>query len=148
MDPERWKEVDRVLQAALERPAEERDVFLRQACGGDQALEGEVRALLAMQSEAGHFLDRPAMDLAAQGFTTREANSSAPDGPDGLIGRTVSHYRVLGTLGRGGMGVVYKAEDTRLRRLVALKVLPDALTGDAQRIARFEREARTLGSLN
>ena len=75
MDSERWKQVDSLLQSVLERPPEEREAFLRQACSGDQALEREVRSLLTAQQEAEGFLDRPAIEVAARALACEREQS-------------------------------------------------------------------------
>jgi len=141
MTPERWAEVDKLLDAALARPDDERQKFLDEACGDDGELRQELDSLLAAHVKAeARFLKTPALEVAAQQFATAKNRS--------LIGETIGHYNVISVLGIGGMGEVYLARDSRLERNVALKLLPAQYTQDAGRIKRFEREARAASALN
>jgi serine/threonine protein kinase/Tol biopolymer transport system component len=138
MATDRWRTIERLYHAALERPAEERAAFLAEACK-DETLRREVLALLE-QPSMPEFLGGPAIAIAAA--MVDEVHVSQ------WIGRRIGVYHLQTLLGKGGMGEVYRARDTRLGRDVAIKVLPRAFTADPDRLARFEREARVLASLN
>ncbi|MCA1816767.1 MAG: protein kinase [Acidobacteria bacterium] len=140
MRPERWRQVDEIFSRALEGEAGERARYLDEACGADAGLRAEVEALLAADSEAGDFIAEPATHLAAGALAGRRAAA--------MPGRRVGHYEIVSRLGAGGMGEVYLARDARNGRRVALKLLPEYFTRDAERVRRFEREARAALALN
>jgi serine/threonine protein kinase len=140
MTPERWQQVSRIYHDALARDSGERPSFLREACQDDEALRQEVESLLAQPASTENFLGEPALAMAP-GLMDDPAEPT-------LAGQKLGVYHVLDLLGVGGMGEVYRARDTRLGRDVAVKVLPRLFSADPERLARFEREARLLASLN
>ena len=139
MNPERWQQIDQLFHSALERDGGERTAFLAQACPDDQGLRDEVESLLASHDQAASFIETPAGDAAAGLMAERHARLKP--------GTMLSRYKILNLLGEGGMGDVYLAQDMRLGRKVALKLLPTYLSSDGGRLHRFEQEARMASSL-
>ena len=151
MNPGQLEKIKEVFFAAMEQSVERRSEFLAEACGGDVSLRAEVERLLGEHDQADGFLDKPfSVTSSLPGlFGTEDLRTGEPPAfSEFLIGKTVSHYRVLGMVGTGGMGVVYRAEDIRLGRPVALKFLPDNLIQRPQALQRFELEARAASTLN
>ena len=136
---DRWRRVEQICQDALDRPGAKRAAFLGAACGEDAVLRREVEALLVEEMASSAFLESPPGAVAAAVMEPR---------PSRLSGHRVGAFAVGPLLGAGGMGEVYRARDTRLDRDVAIKILPEAFAHDAERVARFQREAKTLASLN
>jgi eukaryotic-like serine/threonine-protein kinase len=136
MIPERWAKVKEIFQSALSRAPSERPAFLITACGGDNSLRREVESLLVAHERDGSFIDSPAF-LAHSGFALEFQS-----------GTEIGHYKLVSRIGAGGMSEVYLAEDTRLHRKVALKILPLGLTASKDRMRRFEQEAQAAAALN
>ena len=133
MTPERWGELREIFGEAIEIPAEGRARFLDSACGDDREMRSEIERLLAAGEE-------PSLESPAAGLFILPAELAPGD--------TLAHYRIQAKLGAGGMGVVYRAADTRLQRSVALKVLPPEHLADPERRKRLMREARAASALN
>src|SRR5882724_13335027 len=140
MTPERYSKIGQIFDAALELPSEDRAAYLKQVSDSDPSLVDEVEKLLANHADSQTFLSRPAAELAAEMLAQNHVTLAA--------GKQIGHYKVLSPLGAGGMGEVYLAEDIRLKRKVALKLLPSMLAQDRERLRRFEREALASSALN
>jgi serine/threonine protein kinase len=139
MTPERWQQVEEVLQSALDLPETDRPAYLFQVCSGDMELQQEAMSLLEAHEQAGDFLERPALEQDAHVLVGNDEQA---------IAKEIGPYEVIKRLGRGGMGEVYLAEDRRLGRRVALKVLPPYFVFDEARLRRFQTEARAASALN
>ncbi len=140
MTPERYQKMTELFHAAQSLAPEQRDAYLAQACAGDDSLRLEVAKLLAGDEAARNFLSSPAFVVAAEAL--------AEDKAQRFIGKRLGRFEILSMIGAGGMGEVYLAEDAQLGRRVALKLLPQEFTSHADRLRRFEREARAASALN
>ena len=144
MTPERYAQIGELYQAALEREPLGRSAFLADACAGDEVLRSEVESLLAAHEQAASFIEQPVLEMREHAFVEEQTTLPLPLQARQQLGA----YQLQEMLGRGGMGEVYLAFDTRLQRKVAIKLLPVAFTHDAERVRRFTQEARAASALN
>ncbi|MBI4470830.1 MAG: protein kinase, partial [Acidobacteria bacterium] len=135
-----WQEIKDVFQSALGHEPEQRSAWLDKACSSDAEMRGKVEAMLQAHEEAGSFIVAPAAEVAAELMADEQTETR--------IGKDVGPYRIVSRLGAGGMGEVYLAQDHRLGRQVALKLLPDYFTTDASRVKRFKQEARAASAIS
>ncbi|HKQ91406.1 MAG TPA: protein kinase [Blastocatellia bacterium] len=140
MNPDRWRQIGQLYHTALELESAARAAFLEATCGDDSELRREVESLLHAHEQADGFIAGKVAGVVAE-MAAQQRNTS-------FVGRSLGHYQTLSLIGAGGMGEVYLAEDTRLGRKVALKLLPAAFTQDRERVRRFKQEARAASSLN
>ncbi len=139
MTPERWQRIKPLLQSALERDPGERSAFLAAECAGDEALRNDVESLIASHDQASGFIESPAVEFMAD---------SLEDQTDSLAGQFFGPYQINDRIGIGGMGEVYLAEDAKLDRKFALKILPEGVAVEGDRMRRFVQEAKAASALN
>ena len=140
MKADRWQQIDRLFHSTLACAAEQRASFLSQACGDDEALRADVESLLRAHEQDGSFLDLPAYEVAADFLADAFGRLFA--------GQQIGPYKIISPLAAGGMGEVYLAQDSRLGRKIALKLLPPDFAKDQHRVRRFAQEARAASALN
>ena len=140
MTPARLQTIEEIYRAALDQEPDQIGTFLDTACEGDEPLRRKVEALLSSRQQAASFIETSAVGLATKIIQNGQT--------DLLIGRTIGHYKISEAIGTGGMGEVYLATDMTAGRKAALKLLPMRFTGDAERLKRFQQEARAVVALN
>jgi eukaryotic-like serine/threonine-protein kinase len=139
MDAERWQRVEAIYHSAISLAGKDRAVLIANACAGDESMRLDVLSLLESADITDSFLEEPALSF---GLTVIGLER------DSLVGSSIGRYKILETLGHGGMGEVFLAHDTRLVRRVALKLLPASITDDRERVRRFEQEARAASAIS
>jgi serine/threonine protein kinase len=137
---ENWQQVKKIFVDTLQQTPEERQQFLDRVCSDDETLRGEVESLLASLDSAESFMETPAVTEVAESVLVGNCHLAN--------GQSLGHYEIIRQLGAGGMGEVYLAEDLKLKRKVALKLLPHIFTSDKNFVRRFEQEALAASSLN
>jgi eukaryotic-like serine/threonine-protein kinase len=140
MTPARFQTIEEIYRAALDQEPDRVSAFLDKACKGDEVLRCKVEALLGSRQPADNFIEKSAVGLATKVIQNQQADS--------LIGQTIGHYKISESIGSGGMGEVYLATDIVAGRKAALKLLPLRFTADAERLKRFQQEARAVVGLN
>src|SRR6266700_2477530 len=140
MTPARLQTVEEIFRGALDQEPDQIGAFVNTACEGDELLRRKVEALLASRHRVGSFIETPAVGIATRIIDQGQA--------DLLVGQTIGHYKISESIGTGGMGEVYLATDVVAGRKAALKLLPLRFTADAERLRRFQREARAVVGLN
>ena len=140
MKPERWKQINQLLSEALNLDIEKRQAFLDEVCSGDETLRSEIESLLQTDQQSSDLIDALPAHIAADLLAQQPLEIAA--------GKSIGPYKILSLLGVGGMGEVYRANDPRIGREVALKILPAQFSEDRDRMRRFEQEARAAGLLN
>lgn len=140
MNHERFKKVEEIYHSVLKMPPEKRDSFLDESCGGDAELRREIESLLSFENTFASIIDMPPESLAAEIFSKPKSSS--------IVGNQINQYKIISLLGRGGMGAVYLAFDSKLERKVAIKFLSDEFAENESRRLRFFQEAKSASALN
>ena len=140
MNRDKWQKAKEIFDAALKLGPNGRERFLAQASAGDEELHREVESLLANSDENISFLEKPAVGEVAEIIINQKENRR--------INQIFGRYKILKLIGAGGMGEVYLAQDIKLHRKIALKLLPENIIADGDRLRRFEQEAFAASGLN